>query len=201
MPEMDGLEATRQLRKDSRFSKLPILAMTAHAMESDHERSLAAGMNDHLSKPIDPNKLYRALINWITGNNHVRLIKTNGADMGMNMLPDYLPGIDQERGMSQLGGNAQLYHKLLVKFYEQYEAVNKQLDEFIEKGEQEEAIRLVHSVKGVAGSLGAMKLFEIADQLERKLRAKETDGAENRLEFNKTLLEIMTGLAGLKNSE
>ena len=200
MPGIDGLEATRQLRKDSRFSKLPILAMTAHAMESDHERSLAAGMNDHLSKPIDPNKLYRALIKWITGNNHVKLINTNGADKGIKMLPDYLPGIDQDRGLSQLGGNAQLYHRLLVKFYEQYAAVDKQLEELIEKGEQEEAIRLVHSVKGVAGSLGAMKLFEIANQLERKFRARETDDAENRLEFNKALVEIMTGLAGLKNS-
>ncbi len=65
MPVMDGLTATKLIRADKRFGKLPILAMTAHAMSGDRERSLHAGMNDHITKPIDPNRLQAALIRWM----------------------------------------------------------------------------------------------------------------------------------------
>ena len=65
MPVMGGFEATREIRKDERFKELPVIAMTAHAMAGDREKSLAAGMNDHVTKPIDPDELFSTLVRWI----------------------------------------------------------------------------------------------------------------------------------------
>jgi two-component system, sensor histidine kinase and response regulator len=64
MPVMDGIEATRVIRADSRFDSLPIIAMTANAMAADRDRCLEAGMNDHIAKPIDPEQLFKVLLRW-----------------------------------------------------------------------------------------------------------------------------------------
>jgi CheY-like chemotaxis protein len=83
MPVMDGYQATREIRKDERLKDLPIIAMTAHAMAGDHERCLEAGMNDYVSKPVDPEKLFSTLVKWIKP--------------GERVIPDHLmAGTDEE---------------------------------------------------------------------------------------------------------
>ena len=197
MPEMDGLEATRRLREDPTNKHLPVVAMTAHAMESDREKSLAAGMNDHLTKPIDPEELYRALVHWV-GKSRGPELASRGPKTpnGGGGLPDHLPGIDQSIGLRQLRGNRAFYHKLLVKMHNQYRQSGRELDDLLARGAQEEAIRLVHSIKGVAGSLGATALFESSNELEQALRAESGAPPDTRT-FKAALDVVIGGLASV----
>ena len=126
MPELDGLEATRRIRASDRrdIADLPIVAMTAHAMAGDHDKSLEAGMNDHLTKPIDPDKLFAALLKWIRpGERPPPGLEAGRGEAGRDAegppLPE-LPGIAVETGLARVGGNRRLYRELLVKFAREY---------------------------------------------------------------------------------
>jgi len=193
MPEMDGLEATRHIRNNPRYNELPIIAMTAHAMESDREKSLAAGMNAHLTKPIEPNKLYQALIEWTAPGKRLNASTTENQTMSDNPLPDSIPGFDLKIALAQVRGNSALLYKLLIKFLDQYSSASQALREQLENGSREDAIRLVHSIKGVAGSLGAINLFENATTLEKQLR-DETSNPDTR-QFDASLDQVINGIA------
>ena len=121
MPNLDGIQATKQIRSEAKYRKLPILAMTAHAMTGDREKSLEAGMNDHVVKPIDRKKLYRALMEWIQpreglGVNAPSEKKTRpkGADLG---IPETLSGIDIKSALERLNGSHRLLRSLLFEFH------------------------------------------------------------------------------------
>jgi PAS domain S-box-containing protein len=184
MPEMDGLEATRHIRSFEQFATLPIVAMTAHAMESDRELSLAAGMNDHLTKPINPATLYQAITQWIVRDleRRVRNLDRGGESDGRasdgtpmierRVASRLIPGINIELGVSKLAGNRSLYRQLLLKFRQR----NRHADEFIAGciAEQkfDKAVERLHSIKGVAGNLGAEQLFHNAKELEQAIKVK-----------------------------
>src|SRR6185369_2598490 len=82
MPEIDGIEATRRLRADARFARLPIIAMTAHAMVEERERCLAAGMVDHIAKPIDPPAMFQTLARWVRSGPGSAAVPEAGVDAG-----------------------------------------------------------------------------------------------------------------------
>ncbi|MBF0371368.1 MAG: response regulator [Magnetococcales bacterium] len=168
MPEMDGLEATRWIRKDERRNNVPILATTAHAMDRDREKCLAAGMNDHLTKPLDPEVLAEALIQWITPGERAYTPPTTlvAGEVETVEMPADLPGVDMVQGLRRVGSNRKLFKKLLGEFYQDNRNLTATLQEFFERGDLQTVLRLIHTLKGVSGSIGANALHQAAQDLE-----------------------------------
>ncbi len=197
MPEMDGLEATRRIRASGveGASDLPIVAMTAHAMAEDREKSLEAGMNDHVTKPIDPNELFAALLKWIRPSERPlpqQRIQRGAAersaarpdaaqpDSDESPLPE-LAGIAVESGLARVGGNRRLYRDLLVQFSREYANAAERIRTMLEAEERDTAERLAHTIKGVAGNIGAEDLEVAGAELEAAIRLRAVDAPGEKL--------------------
>jgi len=203
MPEMDGLEASRRIRASDKenIDKLPIVAMTANAMAGDREKSLEAGMNDHVTKPIDPDELFAALLQWIepgereVPNGVADAVPDDGAGGAEMALPD-IPGIDTQSGLTRVGGNRKLYISLLAKFVRDYADARKELDTLLAQEDQEPAQRLVHTVRGVAGNIGATGLQEVSTDLEMAISNGDKEVISAALpEFTRILAQVVVMLA------
>ena len=165
MPVMDGYAATREIRKDKSFKDLPIIAMTAHAMAGDENKSLEAGMNGHVTKPIDPDQLFSTLQKWIKPSEKrvqvqqpevpVEQSESDKAVPAEDELPEYLPGFDLADGLKRLQKNKRLYRKLLLSFATDYNAVANEIREALDAKDFDQAHSLVHNLKGLAGNLAA----------------------------------------------
>jgi two-component system sensor histidine kinase/response regulator len=191
MPEMDGLEATRRIREAGH--SVPILAITAHAMEGDAQKSLNAGMDDHLTKPIDPQQLNQALIQWIPPREPAS--SPEGGKDREKGVTDRLPqldGLDTTQGLQNMGGSTALYVKLLREFPPKNAEAGQNIRAARKEGQEEKAVRIAHSVKGAAGSLGAKHLQETARELEEGLR----QGDEEK-ELETSLIRFETALERL----
>ena len=183
MPVMGGFEATQEIRRDERFKDLPIIAMTAHAMAGDREKSIEAGMNDHVTKPIDPDQLISALVKWIKpGNREI----SEGVSESLSeskkvedILPSELPGISIASGLGRVAGNKQLYTKLLCKFKDGQENAVEQIKAALQSGDVETATRLAHTVKGVSGNLGGDNLYQAAAELEKAIKEGKEPGSRH----------------------
>ncbi|WP_353064478.1 response regulator [Tunturibacter psychrotolerans] len=176
MPEMDGFTATRLLRSDLRLRKFPIIAMTAHALVEERQRCLDAGMNDHVSKPIDPDNLFVTLLRWakprpkqaVGPQTPVANIKASD-DVS---LPD-ISGIKVMDGLNRVAGNRQLYRDLLRQFAVKQIDAADQVSAAFKSGDLQLAERIAHTVKGVAGNLGIEAVQLVAQKLEKALRGGE----------------------------
>ena len=183
MPVMDGFQATARIRKNPRFKNLPILAMTAQALAGDREKSLEAGMNDHITKPIDPNKLFSALVKWIAPK------KRDGAhplsaDKIADLVPPEIkdmPGLRITEGLARIAGNQVLYKKLLQDFAKEYKSTGSKLYRLMTDNQIDEMAALVHGIKGVAGNLGANDLNTAALDLEKAIKSRDSVRMENRI--------------------
>jgi len=206
MPEMDGLTAARMIRSDERLQDLPVIAMTAHAMSGDREKSLDAGMNDHLTKPIDPKKLTAALKQWISAkpkhqtseelakrheqstrqdsesNNYQGEIQIAAPSHSFTELPEFLPPFDISAALIRTNGKPLLLHKLILRFHETYENAVSELRNLLAKDSRDEAERLAHSLKGIAGMLEVSTLSEAAFAVEHSLHLGETEQIPSLLE-------------------
>ncbi|WP_448247128.1 response regulator [Thalassotalea agariperforans] len=178
MPIMDGITATKAIRKIEAYNMLPIIAMTANAMVQDKEKCLAAGMNGHIAKPIDPEDLYRNLLQWIKPSTEA--IKTspqlqqqlNGATNSEVLLP-VIDGLNVELGLKRVLGKKQAYLTMLEKFVvNQAETVAK-LNQALGDKDNETAERIAHTTKGVCGNIGATELQELAFEIEQQIVANE----------------------------
>jgi CheY-like chemotaxis protein len=191
MPEMDGYQATTKIRSDNRFDHLPIVAMTAHATIEERQRCLAAGMNDHVSKPIDPTLLFATLQRFHTPRPHSPSRPPSDGEPGAVRSPgpaEGLPaieGLDTKDGLSRVAGNRKLYLKLLRQFVEQQVAAPAQIKEALDNNDASTAERLAHTVKGVSGSLGIGAVQRVAANLEKSIAAKTAPA-----ELNPTLQEF-----------
>jgi len=177
MPVMDGLEATRAIRKLPGRQQLPILALTANAMAEDRERCLSAGMNDHIAKPIDPDDLRDKLLKWLkpVEPDEKRLVapaepsaETQKAppDLTLGSHWSGIEGLDTGRGLRMAMGRASLYLDLLSRFVKGQRGVPGKIALAIEAELWEEARRLAHTLKGVAGQIGAEPIRAAAQLLE-----------------------------------
>ncbi|WP_024328966.1 hybrid sensor histidine kinase/response regulator [Thioalkalivibrio sp. ALR17-21] len=213
MPEMDGLSATRELRWDARFRDLPVIAMTAHAMAGDREKSLEAGMNDHVTKPIDPAALARTLSEWIgcvhqgaasggagddsTGSPMPSATTGSGASGG-DGLPQELPPFDLPAALARCNGKASLLRRMILSLEERYSGVVEELRSLLETGHRDEAHRLAHSLKGVAGSLELREVQACAQRIENELAQGDEGAAFGRLaELDEHLAPALEAARGL----
>ena len=171
MPEMDGFQAAIAIRSNPRFAALPIVAMTAHATLEERARCVAAGMNDHVAKPIDPPVLFQTL-ERIRGTEPSRTVLAFPAGAGTSdtALPA-CDGLDVHVGLRHVGGNRKLYVTLLRDFAREQGLVPAQVAAAFAAGEVRTAERLVHTLKGLAGTLGMARVQTAAADLERAIRA------------------------------
>jgi len=205
MPLMDGYEATRKIRQEQRFRELPIIAMTASVMSGDRELCLAAGMNDHVAKPIDPDELLRALLQSIAP-----LARQDSAapsacglvgDAEKHSSPFDLPGFDVATALKRVRGKTDQYLKLLLLFRESHSDFVRRVGTALEANDFKTAERLAHTLKGSSGTLGANALREAASQLEKSCR--EAQPAVCRIDLaalEKELTARLETLAPLKAS-
>ena len=184
MPEMDGYQATAKLRADSRLAALPIIAMTAHATVEERQRCLAAGMNDHVAKPIDPAALFEAVGRFYKPAEDAPAFNQPSSPPPQEVLPS-IAGLDTSDGLSRVGGNRKLYAKILRQFAEQQGPALDQIADALAGRDHVLAERLAHTLKGVAGSIGAAGVQSAAAALERMLRersnADEIERARQRV--------------------
>jgi PAS domain S-box-containing protein len=197
MPVMDGYAATTAIRSRTRFSALPIIAMTAHVMQSERDRCLGAGMSDYVSKPIDPGQLQATLERWLQRRNDGAR-PAPVADAG---LPETIAGIDVATVMRRLGGNHGLLVRLLRDFVRGHTADPTHIREALGRGDSERARHAAHSLKGVAGNLAATEVFAATVALEAALRRGESgriDAELDRLEAAMRLVADSTAHLGLE---
>ena len=192
MPVMDGLTATRLIRADERFGKLPILAMTAHAMSGDRDRSLTAGMNDHITKPIDPNRLLASLIRWmpekIADGPEPQAAPVKPAAIAGG-VPNHLPPFDIKAALVRTNGKPKLLRNLMLGFRDRYTSAIFDLREHVAAGRDEDAERLAHSLKSVAAMLEANDLAKAAFSVENAFRSGETADIDLLIGNLETLLD------------
>jgi CheY-like chemotaxis protein/HPt (histidine-containing phosphotransfer) domain-containing protein len=172
MPEMDGYQATAKIRSDPRFARLPIVAMTAHATMEERQRCLDAGMNDHVSKPIDPDALYATLERWVKPRTE-SAASPPAKPAAVASPPADLPaieGVDGADGLARVAGNARLFRSLLEQFAGKQSGAAVEIAGELERGDHRAAERIAHTVKGVAGNLGIRRIHASAEKLERALR-------------------------------
>ncbi len=182
MREMDGITATRRIRAIERLRDLPIVAMTAHAMAGDRDKSLAAGMNDHVTKPIDPGQLLRALLTWIDA---ARL--AGRSDPGAPPLPHDGPaasvdpvllpaieGVDWDSALAGVDGQQARLLKRVRSFVQEYRQAPRQLAEALAAGDDAPLQMLAHNLKSSAAYVGAHALSSQAGQLEAALRGGDS---------------------------
>ena len=173
MPIMDGYEATRHIRLQKEFAALPVIALTAHAMKEDVQKVLDAGMNDHISKPISPRQLFTVLAKWITPSESSKEAIKTKKRLNESIGIPVISGIDSVKGLKIVEGNKQLYKKLLMKFETDQKEFVTEFQELMNSGSVSTARELAHSLKGVAGNIGATKVQEVAAGLEDKCIQKK----------------------------
>jgi polar amino acid transport system substrate-binding protein len=175
MPVMDGYEATRRIRSDPRFDTLPIIAMTANVLPHDINEALAAGMNAHVAKPIRMREMFQTLARWIkpTGGRSVSLLSAAAPtavspNLQRQML-DHLSGFAVEDAVARLDGNVDLLMRLLRKFFSRQADATARIEGSMAAGDSAGAGRVLHTLKGLAGTIGAIELQQRAELAERQL--------------------------------
>jgi len=227
MPVMDGYTATRKIRelqlkaqnpklkatetKDGKEGaalslqspELPIIAMTAHAMAGDEQKSIEAGMNGHVTKPIDPDQLFATLQKWIKPVTKRPVVqrsptreKPAGADqtaLKEDELPASLPGFDLAAGLARLMGNKRLYRKLLLDFGAGYGGVTGDIRKALAAKNFAQAHSLVHNLKGLAGNLEATGLQAAAVAMEKLVKGQAAESASDK-QLNRKLADLESAL-------
>ncbi len=206
MPIMDGYDTTRKLRQYKRFKDLPIIALTANVMKGDREKVLACGMNDYIAKPIHPKQLFSVLAKWITivAPKVLPNVQSDSiTETALNTLAlthqnkfSKLPGIDAKVGLAITMNNTKLYRELLLRFRDNQVNFKQQFYDSINDKDPKACLRLIHTLKGVAASLGALEVYEAAQSLEQAY-SNHSDHIEDHLSATVTALQVV--LSGLEH--
>ncbi|KWT92812.1 response regulator [Candidatus Magnetominusculus xianensis] len=175
MPVMDGVTASREIRKLNHLNDLPIVAMTANAMQVDKDKCLAAGMNDHISKPIEPDELWKGLLKWVKPRDGIgasHAVKQEVKPQAETYLPLNVPGLDVVSGLRRVLGKRSLYLSMLRKFISGQKDMRVQVEEALAAGDWKTAERIAHTTKGVSGNIGAGEVQSEAAILETQCKEK-----------------------------
>lgn len=200
MPVMDGLEATRQIRAlannpgQEGYASLPIIAMTALAMEKDIERTRGAGMNDHVTKPVEPEELMEALAKWVPRKQHketIAPVDTIPVDM------QALDNLDAKGGIHRIGGNVSAYKKQLKRFSENYADSATKLQRLINEEGTQQAEDYCHALKGVTGNIGAKKLHQKVTELDDLLKRDKIPDSNALHEMEILLQAVLNDIKGV----
>ena len=214
MPDMDGLSAAAELRRHQRLRHLPIIAMTAHAMVGDREKSLAVGMNDHITKPIDGHEIFNVIAKWApAAQEKVQETKSSGTTQTggsefpraqepiVTELPSSLPGIDVATGLTRVAGNKKLYVKLLRHVAADAPSTKEKLSAAIMNGDTKSVREIAHSLKGASANLAATDVAAAAEHLELAAKADDfsslfthLDGLEEALQQFVAVVGTLEGL-------
>lgn len=173
MPVMDGLTATREIRQQSKFAGLPIIALTAGGMEKDKSKkeALDAGMNDHIAKPISANDLYVMMVKWIVRveGDEANAVRVGQSEQSEKVALPEIDGINIKIGLGVCNGNRALYLRLLTMFTKEVDFIDR-FNKAVKADDMATAQCLVHSLKGTAGNIGAQQVQTAALALERVIR-------------------------------
>jgi PAS domain S-box-containing protein len=208
MPVMDGLEAARRIRAlarqpgGERFASLPIIAMTALAMARDAEESRAAGMNDHVTKPVEPQSLFSCLAKWLPAASTDALAETyavNNAPARVVCSPELLglQSLQVSEGVRRIGGKETAYRKQLKRFREHYANAVDELQRVLQTDNLMAAENYCHSLKGVAGNIGANAFYECVAGIDALLKQQQRPAAENIEQLRDLLQQVMTDIDSL----
>jgi len=178
MPRMDGLTASREIRRLPNGGQVPILAMTANAFADDRQACLAAGMNDHVAKPVDPQTLINALLQWLPASVCAADDSAPAAGPGTASEsppppaaePIAIEGLDVAAGLKIVSGKAAAYQRILRLFADSQANTVEQLHELLTQQRYPEAERIAHTLKGSAGNIGAMEIRQLAADLEQAIK-------------------------------
>jgi two-component system, sensor histidine kinase and response regulator len=194
MPEMDGYQATAHIRATPSLAGLPVIAMTAHATAEERDRCLAAGMRGHIAKPIDPELLYRTLMQFHRPRQAAvaaELVDRLSHAAGLSDIA----GLDVADGLNRVAGNMKLYRSLLGQFVEQQADTVSAVRASLARKDFASAARLMHTLKGVSGNLGAKTMSGLAAELERSLRDRNARRLEADLSsFAPELARLMEAI-------
>ena len=172
MPVMDGMAATREIRKLPQFAALPIIAMTANAMKEDKDRCLEAGMNDYITKPIDPYAMFATLLKYYADSDAPQ--PPRPSDSGDLPL---IAGVDTVGGLRRVVGNKNLYIDLLKRYSVGQRVAATKIREALDGGDRPLAERIAHTLKGVSGNIGAAEAQAVAGELEAAIGGAQSEAA------------------------
>jgi len=206
MPEMDGLEATRRIRSGSVRQDIPIVALTAHALANERQRAAEAGMNDFLTKPIDPERLIDMIRRYTVPRPVAEppmpaeaappapeVPPAPSASAGPSAFAD-LPGIDGTDGLRRMMNKTALYEKVLRDFATRFTGEAGRIRDALAAGERETAARLAHSLKGTGGTIGAKQLATLALELEQAIKENGDDQDARLGAFEAELERVLSGI-------
>ncbi len=203
MPNLDGLEATRKLRAFPERRNVPILAMTANAFDEDKRACLEAGMNDHVPKPVDPDHLFRTLLQWMPAQAQPAALhesptdlQDNGDDEQLRQQLARIDGLDLGIGLHAMRGKLPVYLRLLGMFADNHDGEAEVIQAALARGQLDEVQRYAHSLKGSAGSLGLQNIQRIAAAIELPLKQ---NAPEAPLLVQQALEELAQELPKLTN--
>ncbi|QCO10672.1 response regulator (plasmid) [Azospirillum brasilense] len=175
MPDMDGFAVARAIRRQCGPDRLPIIAMTAHALEEERRRCLDAGMDDHIAKPVEPHRLVAVLNRWLKpfGRRKASPI-AKGVEMDA-VLPDGLEGFDLAPALARMNGRAGTLRRAILDFLDRYGDAPVRLEHLRSAGDGPALERYAHGLRGSAGTVGAMAASAAAAALELAAREKRWD--------------------------
>lgn len=190
MPDIDGLQATKQIRADKRFTELPIVAMTANVSNADKEACLSAGMNAHLSKPLDLNLMVNTIIRFT--ERQADLFKINNVLTPRDIIQLTANNIRQNNSLvesstsvlKRFGDNASLYKKLLESFEHTAENLFQQVQKHIKNKNKQQTFDSLHTLKGTAGTIGARQFFSTVEKIEDSLKTNMLEEKEDTLNLD-----------------
>ncbi|HUX20489.1 MAG TPA: response regulator, partial [Spirochaetia bacterium] len=169
MPGIDGYETARRVRVRTRFARVPIIAMTAHALVQDRMEAFEAGMNDHISKPISTDRLFAALREHAGRQVESERPQAGRPESDRGMLSSLIPLLDVDAGQRRAGGNSALYADMLRRFAESHRETVARIRRSVQEGDVAGSLRLAHTIAGVSANIGALAVLRVAGALEATL--------------------------------
>ena len=198
MPDMDGLDATRMIRKTSKFTDLPIIGMSGNTSAEDKKHGVEAGMNDFITKPFKARTLFSKLQKWINPEKQIQITSSETIPFSIDRkslidthkISD-IEGIQLDKALLRLNGNKRLLAKILANFYEMAQHASIDIHTALSKKETKTAVRIVHSLKGAAGNISASQLQAAAQELENTIE-KDDDSSQTALNhFERVLHQVL----------